>query len=297
MRAAAFVLAGLLTVLPTNAFAWGFTAHRFITEQMIALLPAELRPFFESRRAFIIERSVDPDLWRTAGWEEEPPNHFLDMDYREFGPYPFDALPRDYDRAVQKFGKDVIDQQGRVPWRAQEFFGKLRRSFEDAGRRPPGGYALDNIAYFAAILSHYVADAHVPLHAVVNYDGQLTNQRGLHSRWEAELFERLQGRLRVTPAPAAAVADPRDFIFEVLLRSNRLAEGVLADDRAAAEGRAAYDDAYFEAFARTQGPVLEGRLNDSITAVASMITGAWEAAGRPAVPLTRDAPPRRTPGP
>ena len=34
---------------------------------------------------------------------------------------------------------------------------------------------------------------------------------------------------------------------------------------------------------RPQLPVLERRLNDSITAVAAMITGAWEQAGRPAV--------------
>ncbi|MGE0040575.1 MAG: hypothetical protein AB7H88_12710 [Vicinamibacterales bacterium] len=296
MRAAVLVLVGLLAV-PAPAAAWGFTAHRFITDQMIALLPPELRPFFESRRAFIVERSIDPDLWRNVGWDEEPPNHFLDMDYRAFGPYPFAALPREYDKAVEKFGKDVIDAQGRVPWRTQEFAGKLRRAFEDAARRPPAPYALDNIAYFAAILSHYVADAHVPLHAVVNYDGQLTNQRGLHARWESELFERQQASLRIAPAPATPVADPRDFVFDVLLRSNRLAEGVLAADLEAAAGREAYDDGYYAAFAAAQGPLLEQRVNETITAVASVIVGAWEAAGKPAVPLALSGTPRRIPRP
>ena len=65
---------------------------------MIALLPPELKPLFEKRRDFIVERAIDPDLWRNVGWEEEPPNHFLDIDYEAFGPYPFAALPRDYDR-------------------------------------------------------------------------------------------------------------------------------------------------------------------------------------------------------
>jgi hypothetical protein len=294
MRAAVLVLAGLLA-LPAPATAWGFTGHRFITDQMIALLPADLRPFFESRRAFIVERSIDPDLWRNAGWVEEPPNHFLDMDYRGFGPYPFEALPREYDRAVEKFGKEVIDAQGRVPWRTQEFYGKLRRAFEDAARRPPAPYALDNIAYFAAIVSHYVADAHVPLHAVVNYDGQLTNQRGVHARWETGLFERQRPSLRIAPAPASAVSDPRDFVFAVLLRSNRVAEGVLAADIAAAQGREAYDDGYYAALALAQGPVLERQVNEAITAVASVIVGAWAAAGKPAVPLALAGTPRRIP--
>src|SRR6187402_3413704 len=98
MRLAAAVLAAFV-VLPSSVSAWGFEAHKFI-----------------------VDRAIDPDIWRTVGWEEEPPNHFLDMDFAAFGPYPFEALPRDYDKAVQKFGKDVIHTQGLLPWRAQEFY-------------------------------------------------------------------------------------------------------------------------------------------------------------------------------
>src|SRR6187549_2473399 len=107
MRIAAVVLAALV-VIPSSVSAWGFEAHKFIADRMIALLPAELKPLFEKRRAFIVERAIDPDLWRTVGWEEEPPNHFVDMDHEAFGPYPFDGLPRDYSAAVQKFGKDLV---------------------------------------------------------------------------------------------------------------------------------------------------------------------------------------------
>jgi hypothetical protein len=40
--------------------------------------------------------------------------------------------------------------------------------------------------------------------------------------------------------------------------------------------------------------MLEQRLNDSIAAVAAAITGAWEAAGRPPVPVSPEPqPPRR----
>ena len=281
MRRAVFVV--LLVILcPSPSWAWGFEAHKFITEQMIALLPAELRPLFERKKAYLLERCVDPDLWRTVGWESEEPNHFLDFDY--YGAYPFTSLPHDYDRAVQKFGRDVVHEQGLVPWRTAEFYGRLQRTFESLKRDSPSSYAADNIVLFSAIMAHYIEDAHVPLHAVTNHDGQRTGQLGVHSRWEGELFERNRTRLTVAPAAPTPIRDPREFIFDVLLASNRLAAGVLAADLKAVAGREFYDDGYFAIFATEQLGVMQRRLNDAISGVASMIIGAWEAAGRPAVP-------------
>ena len=292
MRFAAILLAAFVA-LPSPARAWGFEAHKFIADRMIALLPAELKPLFEKRRDFIVERAIDPDLWRTVGWDEEPPNHFLDFDFEAFGPYPFTGLPRDYDAAVQKFGKAMITEQGTLPWRTAEFYGRLQREFASLKRQPAPGYAVDNIVLYSAILAHYVSDGHVPLHAVVNYDGQLTGQQGLHSRWEAELFERNRSKLKVAPVSIKPVLNPRDFMFETLLVSNRAAANVLESDKKAAEGREFYDDAYFEAFAAGTLQVMEKRLNDSIAAVAALITGAWEQAGRPAIPGEVSRTPRR----
>ena len=292
MRVAAFLLIATVA-LPTSALAWGFDAHKFIADRMVELLPPELKPLFEKRRAFIIERSIDPDLWRNVGWDAEPPNHFLDMDYEGFGPYPFDGLPRDYAAAVQKFGKGVIHTQGLLPWRTAEFYGNLQREFASLKRQPAPGYAVDNIVLHAAILAHYVSDGHVPLHAVVNYNGQLTGQDGLHARWESELFERNRSRLTIAPAAAKPVSNPRDFMFDVLLASNRAAANVLESDLKAAAGREFYDDAYFDLFANGTLPTLERRLNDSISAVASMIVGAWEQAGKPAIPAEPARTPRR----
>jgi hypothetical protein len=284
MRLAAAVAAALILLAP-RVSAWGFEAHKFIADRMIALLPAEIRPLFEKRRAFIVERAIDPDLWRNVGWEQEPPNHFLDMDHDAFGPYPFDKLPRDYSAAVQQFGKEFIDTQGLLPWRTAEFYGRLQREFASLKRQPPPGYALDNIVLYSAILAHYVADGHVPLHAVVNYNGQLTSQTGVHSRWESELFERNRSSLKISPPAVKPVTAPRDFMFETLLASNRAAANVLESDKKAAEGRAFYDDSYFTAFANGTLPTLQQRLNDSIAGAAAMITGAWEQAGKPAVPV------------
>lgn len=292
MRVAALLVAATV-LLPAPAAAWGFEAHKLIADRMIALLPPELKPLFEKRRDFIVERSVDPDLWRTVGWDAEPPNHFLDLDYVAFGPYPFAGLPRDYAAAVQKFGREVVHTQGLLPWRTAEFYGNLQREFESLKRQPAPGYAVDNIVLHAAILAHYVADGHVPLHAVVNYNGQVTGQEGLHSRWESELFERNRHLLTLAPAAATAVANPRDFMFEVLLASNRAAANVLESDLTAAAGREFYDDAYFEAFGKGTLTTLERRLNESITAVASIIIGAWEQAGKPAIPGESARTPRR----
>jgi hypothetical protein len=273
----------LLLLAPAPAQAWGFDAHKTIAEHFIALLPAELRPLFERRKTYIIERSIDPDLWRTVGFDQEPPNHFVDLDY--YGKYPFTELPHEYDRAVQKFGREVVEQQGTLPWRTQEFYGRLQREFESLTRKSPSSYASDNIVLYSAILAHYVSDGHVPLHAVVNYDGQLTDQHGIHSRWESELFERNRARIKIAPAAPKPVSDPREFMFQTLLASNQLAESVLQSDRKAAQGREFYDGGYFEVLAKEQLSVLERRLNDSITSVAAIVIGAWERAGRPAIPV------------
>lgn len=284
MRIAAALLAVFLAV-PTPAMAWGFEAHKFIADRMIELLPPQLRPFFEKRRAFIVERAIDPDLWRNVGWDAEPPNHFVDLDHPLFGPFPFAGLPHDYSAAVQKFGKTLIEEQGTLPWRTAEFYGRLQREFESLKKQPPPGFALDNIALYSAVLTHYISDAHVPLHAVINYNGQLTQQTGVHSRWEAELFERNRARLKIAPGPVKPILDPTEFIFSTLLDSFQASSNVLDSDKAAAAGREFYDDAYFEAFGKGTLPILERRLNDSIAAVASAITGAWERAGKPVVPV------------
>jgi hypothetical protein len=277
---------GLLLFVPASAAAWGFDAHRFIVSQAIDRLPQEIRPFFDANRAFIIERAIDPDLWRSAGFTQEPPNHFLDLD--AYGRYPFNELPRDYDAALKKFGPEVLTRNGLVPWRTAEIAGRLVRAFEALQKQGP--YARTDITFFSAIIGHYVADAHVPLHAVLNYDGQLTGQNGVHSRWEDDLFVRYRSRLSLTSAPLRPIRNERDFIFDTLLESFQLADAVLAADKEAISDHDVYDDRYFEAFFTKMKPIVEQRLGGAITAVASMIASAWEQAGRPSLPV--NAPPR-----
>jgi hypothetical protein len=286
------MLAAIAMVLsaPSRADAWGSEAHKLIMDRAIALLPAELRPFFEANRAVVVERSIDPDTWRTAGFTEESPNHFLDLDWEGYGKYPFDALPRDLTAAMAKFGRERIEANGMVPWRAEEFHGNLRRAFESYAQRP---FSKFDILLYAASLAHYTSDAHVPFHAVFNYDGQLTQQWGIHARWESIMFERYRDRLTIAPKPIAPITRVRDFMFDRLLEGTQLVPAILRSDLDAIGQRDIYDDPYYDAFFTANRAVMERRLEESVSAVAAMIAGAWEAAGKPPVPVSAPSTPQR----
>ena len=73
-------------------------------------------------------------------------------------------------------------------------------------------------------------------------------------------------------------------MFQTLLDSQALAEGVLAADRKATEGREFYDDAYFDVLLTGVKPVLERRLSEAASGVASAVFSAWAEAGRPVLP-------------
>ena len=289
MRKASIAAAAVLVaaLVPAPASAWGTEAHRYIMGRAIDLLPQELKPFFEHYRAEIVIRSIDPDTWRSAGWDDDP-NHFIDFGMKELGAYPFPDLPREYGAALAKFGKATLDRVGRLPWREEEEFGNLRRAFEGLTREVP--YAPGDVALFAAIASHYMQDAHQPFHGSVNYDGQLTGNHGIHARFERDLFERFQSRLTINPAPPTPILDVRNAAFDILLASYRLVDAILTADSDAIAGKDSYDDAYFEMFFAKVRPVLERRLADSITATTGMIMGAWQLAGKP-VPALKGARP------
>lgn len=282
---AALVVAAALA--PAPALAWGTDAHRYIMSRAIDLLPAELKPFFEHYRTELVVRTVDPDTWRLMGWEDDP-NHFIDFGMKELGAFPFAELPREYDAALQKFGADTMKRVGHLPWREAEMFGNMRRAFEGFATGAP--YAGSNVVLFAGAAAHYIQDAHQPLHASVNYDGRLTGNDGIHSRFERDLFERFESRLSVNPPRPVPIRNPRDTAFDVLLASYQLVDAILAADNEAVADNDEYNDAYYEAFFAKVRPVLERRIGDSISATAGLIVGAWELAGKP-VPTIKPARP------
>jgi hypothetical protein len=295
MRTLVAGLAGaLLLLLPVRLSAWGLEVHRLITDRVIEGLPPEIKPFYAARRAFISEHSVDPDLWRVVGLKgdrgEEDPNHFLDLDGLD-EPRPFTHVPRDWEAYVRRYGADRANRNGRLPWRTADVYRLLVARFQDIAKGQP--YAADNAAYLTAALSHYVQDAHMPFHAVTAYDGQATNQRGIHARFETQMVLRVREALTLGPVTIRPVGDITEFVFGRLAESEAQVESVLAADRAATAGREFYDDAYFAAFAKGAKPVAERRLTDAASSTASVIVAAWTEAGRPSLPIAGAAAPIR----
>ena len=289
MRRTLVVAAAFLVVLlsPGSVFAWGFAGHRLIMRRAIELLPPELKPFFDTYKEEIVVHVTDPDMWRNVGWEDDP-NHFLDFGVKEYGNYPFQALPREYGAALEKFGEATLKRNGTLPWREAEEFGNLRRAFEEFKR--DGAYTTSNVMLFSGVAAHYIQDAYQPFHATENYDGNLTGNSGIHSRFERDLIERYESRLKLTPAAVRTVPSARDAAFEALLGSYLLVDPVLKADKEAIGASDTYDDAYFDKFFAKVEPLLEQQLSAAITATASLIVSAWDQAGRPAVRL-RDARP------
>ena len=257
---------------------WGNDGHRFITGEALSLLPAPIRSFFERHQAFVVEHSIDPDLWRMAGFEEETTRHFLDLD--AYGSYPFDELPREYQKAMRKFGREKIEKEGLLPWRTAQVFDQLVEAFRQYHEQR-NYFSREEVQFFAAVIAHYVSDAQVPLHAISNYNGQLSGQSGLHFRFESDLLLRYRDRLNIQPAPIFPISNPRDFIFDSLLKSFLQADLILKADKKAAANRRDYDEVYYDTFFSMAGSILVDQLNASITAVAAMITAAWEQAGKP----------------
>jgi hypothetical protein len=278
---------------PTSMRAWGMDVHRAITRRAIDGLAPELRPFFQARRDFISEHAADPDLWRVVGLKgalgDEDPNHFLDLDGLD-EPAPFTKVPRDLDAFIARYGVDRATKAGRLPWRTEEVYGRLVTAFRDIGKGT-APYAADNSRYLVAVLSHYVEDAHVPFHATTNHDGQLTGQRGIHSRFESELVLRNTPTLKLALVTTHPIPKVRDFIFDTLIESQSLVATVLDADKRAAAAHPNYDDAYYAALLAAARPVVEKRLGDAASAVASVVMSAWVEAGRPTLPVE----PARTP--
>ena len=296
MRAcAAAIVAFVIFFLPVSTRAWGLDVHRLITRRAIEGLPEGLRPFYAARADFISEHAVDPDMWRLVGLKgdlgDEDPNHFLDIDGLD-DPRPFTNVPRDWNVYLAKYGAERANRAGRVPWRTEEIYKKLVERFQEAGKNP-NGFGAENAAYLSAIIAHYIEDAHQPFHSVSNYDGQATNQRGIHSRFESELVLRSVTKLKLSPVVVRPVPNVKDFIFETLISSEALVETILAADKRATENREFYDDGYYATFLSGTQAVVERRLSEAASGVASVITQAWTDAGKPVIPATRTPEPVR----
>jgi len=278
----------LLFVLPsTSSFCWGFFAHRKINYYAVFLLPPEMMALYKPSINFLSEHSVDPDKKRYI-LPEEGARHYIDIDH--YGSPPFAALPREWDSAVKKFSKDTLQRYGIVPWYIPRALQQLTLAFKEKD--------ASKILLLSASIGHYIADAHVPLHACSNHNGQLSGQQGIHAFWESRLPELLADKeWDFFMGKAEYIASPSRFIWARALESAAAADTVLrlekqlsqqypGDKRFGFEERNGvlvrqYSASYSIAYNKLLQGMVERRMRQSIFAVASFWYTAWVNAGQP----------------
>jgi hypothetical protein len=258
---------GLLAAFPLSA--WGRKGHRIVASLAVQDLPAETHAWFAGLEDVVTNHSSDPDEWKSDPLEGT--RHFLEVD--AYG----GEVPTLVSEAREKLGPAVFRRAGQLPWVIQDRVKDLAQAFQRGDRQ--------QVAFQASILSHYVGDLHVPLHTVRNYDGQLTGQRGVHSRWETGLVDRLVGEPAIRPATLAPNLLQAPWGW--LLESNALVPALLKDDLAMNAGgsaRGGRPESYWMYFSRQQNPVVLEQLSRAGQRTAQLILLAWTMAGKPAVP-------------
>jgi hypothetical protein len=271
----------------TPLYCWGFYAHQKINYYAVFLLPPDMLVLFKPNIVFLSEHSVDPDKRRYAV-PEEGPRHYIDIDH--YGTYPYTNLPRNWKEAVEKFGEDSLKQHGIVPWHVQNMLHRLTNAFKEKN--------YVQIMKCSAEIGHYISDAHVPLHASSNHNGQFTNQKGIHAFWESRVPELLgEKEFNFFIGKASYIQNPGDFIWKRVLESARAADTVLTyereltkkfsdDKKYAFENRNGktirqYSSAFTIAYNKMLDGMIERRMRQSIFAIASFWYTAWINAGQP----------------
>lgn len=282
-----YLLIALLIIAYLPTYCWGFYAHKKINNYAVFLLPPEMMVLYKPNADFITEHSIDPDKRRYAV-KDEGPRHYIDIDH--YGTYPYINLPRKWDSAVVKFGQDSLMQYGIVPWHVQFMLYRLTNAFKDKN--------FSSIMKNSAEIGHYIADAHVPLHANSNHNGQFTNQKGIHGFWESRAPELLaEKEWDFFIGKAQYIKDPGNFIWARVLESAKASDSVLlfekqltqqfaSDKKYSFEERNGvvikqYSTAFTKAFNKKLDGMIERRMRQSIQSIASFWYTAWVNAGQP----------------
>ncbi|MEO8590058.1 MAG: zinc dependent phospholipase C family protein [Flavobacteriales bacterium] len=286
------LVAGVALLLPSAvepAQAWGFFAHKRINRMACFTLPPEMFTFYKRHIDFITDHAVDPDR-RRYGSPDEAPRHYIDIDHYEHpGEDVFAVMPRPWNDAVAKYTEDTLKAYGIVPWHIQVVYARLIRAFQRGD--------VDRILTNSADLGHYVADAHVPLHTTENYNGQLTDQYGIHAFWESRIpelsadnYDHLVGRASYIDDPLAvaweAVRGSHAELDSVLGIEKRLGQEFPEDrkyiyEQSGRNGVRAYSRDYTKAYEDAMMGMVERRMNASIITLGNFWYSAWVNAGQP----------------
>jgi len=270
---------------------WGIVGHERINKAAVMALPKPLQVFFYNHIDFITQEASVPDIRKYAlNYKDENPRHYFDME--NFG--PVDSLPQTMEAAKQKYDAKFLNDNGILPWYIEDMMVKLTKAFKDKNRA--------EILFLAADLGHYIGDAHMPLHTSANHDGQLTDQKGIHSLWESRLPELFVKNYKLNVPEAQYYPDVHKATWDMIHDTHSLAQPLLDIDKklrtATPEGEvfkkdadgkilkskyntAVFADQYAEKLHKELNGMVENQMRKAITATASFWYTAWVNAGKP----------------
>lgn len=292
-----YLIVLVFLMIQSQAFCWGFFGHRKINSMAVFLLPPEMMRFYKPHIEYLETHAVDPDKRRYAV-AAEGPRHYIDMD--QYGSYPYNNLPKKWNEAVARFGEDSLQQHGIVPWHIQVMLKRLTRAFQQK--------EAAQILQLSAEIGHYIADAHVPLHASSNHNGQKTNQKGIHGFWESRVPELLADTtFDFFIGKAQYISNPLQFTWDRVYESARAADTVLKTEYQLTQKfrgdrkyvfelhgnltTRQYSPEFTRAFNYRLNGMVERRMRQAIFAVASFWYTAWVNAGQPDVSALQLLPP------
>lgn len=277
---------GIATIAAIGlSFSWGFFAHQQINRLAVFTLPPEMIGFYKKNLTYITETAVNPDRRRYAV-ADEAPRHYLDIDH--YGDSALYKLPRYWNEAVALLGEDTLMAYGVVPWHIQRMYLQLKNAFlvKDPER----------ILRTSSELGHYIADAHVPLHTTENYNGQLTNQVGIHGFWESRLPELYFDRYDFFVGKASYISNTQLAAWKAIESSHMALDSVLrfekqlglkwGEKKYSFEPRGnqtirVYSKEYSRAYHTMLSGMVERRMRASIKCIGDFWYTAWVDAGQP----------------
>ncbi|MBE8719552.1 zinc dependent phospholipase C family protein [Sphingobacterium pedocola] len=291
MKPVAITLLGLTLFLLLTS--WGFYAHKQINENAAYTLPASLAKFYKKHLKTITEKAVDADK-RCYVDTLEGPRHYIDLDrYEE----DMDSIPIHWSKAVAKFSERKLLANGVVPWQIWRTYQNLVKALKERDH--------NRVIRFSADLGHYVADAHVPLHTTSNYNGQFSDQIGIHAFWETRLPEMFSHEYDYFVGAAAYIDDPVQLGWQIVKESNALVDSVLHIEKELSKTTKKadqksyitrnnqltlnYSDTYATSYHRALNGMVERRFRSSIYYVGSLWYSAWIDAGQPNLVLKTDS--------
>ena len=267
---------------PTLLEAWGYDGHRRINYIASRQLKGPFGKFLKNNSDPLKWYAVAPDYNKDID-REEFHRHFIDTDY--YDEYPFTKIPKKYEDLVSLYGEEKIRKYGIAPWAINETCERIIDLLKKN--------QLEKAIYNMGVVGHYIADLHMPLHTVINYNGQFSGNDGIHKRWEHRLVDEYVKKIKPV-GNIEKVEDPWSFSMKIVKESFQLHHLILeADtkarklltkeqaDRLDSHDVLSFEKPYLDVLYNETGDLLNERMGRAVMRLASLWNYCWEQAGRP----------------